>query len=54
MAEHSTNKLIHTIKIGNENYEMTVSITVSHIFVNGLEVSKFFKNAQKEFDQIVF
>ncbi len=36
----------------NENFEMTVSITVSHIFVNGLEVSKFFINAQKEFDQI--
>lgn len=38
----------------NENYEMAVSITVSHIFVNGLEVSKFFNNAQKEFDKIVF
>ena len=37
----------------NENFEMTVSIAVNHIFVNGLEVSKFFKNAQKEFDQIV-
>lgn len=36
----------------NENYEMTVSITVSHIFVNGLEISKFFINAQKEFNLI--
>lgn len=36
----------------NSNYEMTVSITANHIFVNGLEISKFFKNAQKEFDQI--
>lgn len=34
----------------NENYEMTVSITVSHIFVNGLELAKFYKNAQENFD----
>ena len=33
----------------NENYEMTVSITVSHIFVNGLELAKFYKNAQENF-----
>lgn len=38
----------------NENYEMTVSITVSHIFVNGRELGYFFKNLQKEFDNEVF
>ena len=35
----------------NENYEMSVSITVSHIFVNGRELSYFYENAQKEFDK---
>lgn len=35
----------------NENYEMSVSITVSHIFVNGLELSYFYENVQKEFDK---
>ena len=35
----------------NENYEMSVSITVSHIFVNGRELGYFFENAQKEFNQ---
>ncbi len=34
----------------NENYEMSVSITVSHIFVNGRELAYFYENAQKEFD----
>lgn len=37
----------------NENYEMTVSITVSHIFVNGLELAKFYKNAQENFDGLL-
>ena len=37
----------------NENHEMSVSITVSHIFVNGLELAKFYENAQKEFDEII-
>ena len=37
----------------NEDYEMTVSITVSHIFVNGLELAKFYKNAQENFDNIL-
>lgn len=37
----------------NENYEMTVSITVSHIFVNGLELAKFYKNAQENFDSLL-
>ena len=34
----------------NQDYEMTVSITVSHIFVNGLELAKFYKNAQNNFN----
>ena len=37
----------------NENYEMTVSITVSHIFVNGLELAKFYRNAQENFDSLL-
>ena len=37
----------------NDNYEMSVSITVSHIFVNGLELAKFYENAQREFDEII-
>ena len=36
----------------NENYEMSVSITVSHIFVNGRELGHFYENAQKEFEKI--
>lgn len=34
----------------NDDYEMSVSITVSHIFVNGRELVYFYENAQKEFD----
>ena len=34
----------------NDDYEISVSITVSHIFVNGRELAYFFENAQKEFD----
>ena len=37
----------------NDNYDMTVSITVSHIFVNGLELAKFYKNAQENFDSLL-
>ena len=36
----------------NENYEMSVSITVNHIFVNGRDLGYFYENAQKEFDAI--
>ena len=36
----------------NENYEMSVSITVSHIFVNGRELGHFYENAQNEFNSI--
>ncbi|WP_305513408.1 CatA-like O-acetyltransferase [Methanobrevibacter sp. V14] len=35
----------------NKNYEMSVSITVSHIFVNGRDLGCFFENAQKEFNK---
>ncbi|MCQ2970582.1 MAG: CatA-like O-acetyltransferase [archaeon] len=35
----------------NEKYEMSISITVSHIFVNGRELGYFYENAQKEFDK---
>ncbi len=38
----------------NKDYEMSVSITVNHIFVNGRELGYFYENAQKEFDNIVF
>ena len=38
----------------NENYEMTVSITVNHIFVNGRELGYFFENLQKELDNELF
>ena len=34
----------------NEDYEMSVSITVSHIFVNDRELGYFYENAQREFD----
>jgi chloramphenicol O-acetyltransferase type A len=35
----------------NEDYEMSVSITVSHIFVNGRELGYFYENLQKELDK---
>lgn len=35
----------------NEDYEMSVSITVSHIFVNGRELGYFYEYAQEEFDK---
>ena len=34
----------------NENHEMSVSITVNHIFVMGRDLAYFFENAQNEFD----
>ena len=37
----------------NDDFEMTVSITVSHIFVNGLELAKFYKYAQENFDYLL-
>lgn len=36
----------------NTDYEMTVSISVSHIFVNGLELSKFYNYAQENFNDL--
>jgi len=36
----------------NSNFEMSVSITVSHIFVNGRELAHFYENAQNEFNSI--
>lgn len=36
----------------SENYEMSVSITVNHIFVNGRELGYFYQYAQEEFDRI--
>lgn len=35
----------------NDNYEMSVAITVSHIFVNGRELGYFYENVQNEFDK---
>ena len=37
----------------NEDYEMSVAITVSHIFVNGRELGYFYENAQKEFNECI-
>ena len=37
----------------NENHEMSVSITVSHIFVNGRELGYFYENAKKEFNEMI-
>ena len=36
----------------NRDFEMSVSITVSHIFVNGRELAHFYENAQNEFNSI--
>ena len=35
----------------NKNYEMSIAITVSHIFVNGRDLGYFYENAQKEFNR---
>ena len=37
----------------SKDYEMSVSITVSHIFVNGRDLGYFFENLQREFDDII-
>ena len=34
----------------NEEYKMTVAITVNHIFVNGRELGYFYENAQEIFN----
>ena len=46
---HQIQPLITWGKV-NDDYEMSVSITVSHIFVNGRDLGYFFENTQKEFD----
>ena len=51
-AGNSIQPLITWGKV-NENYGMTVSITVSHIFVNGLELAKFYKIVQENFDSLL-
>ena len=38
----------------NEDYEMSVAITVNHIFVNGRELGIFYQNLQKEFENEIF
>lgn len=37
----------------NKEHEMTVAITVNHIFVNGRELGQFYEKAQKEFDEVI-
>lgn len=37
----------------NEDYEMTVSITVSHIFVSGRDLGYFFQYVQEGFDNLI-
>lgn len=46
---HQIQPLITWGKV-NDDYEMSVSITVSHIFVNGRDLGYFYENTQKEFD----
>lgn len=36
----------------NKNYEMSIAVTVNHIFVNGQELGYFYKNAQENFNHI--
>lgn len=38
----------------NDDYEMTVSITVNHIFVNGRELGHFYEYVQEELDNVLF
>ena len=37
----------------NSNHEMSVAITVNHIFVNGRELGYFYENTQNEFNNII-
>ncbi len=50
---HAIQPLITWGKV-NENYEMSVAITVSHIFVHGRDLGYFYENTQKEFDLDIF
>ena len=38
----------------NDDYEMSVAITVNHIFVNGRELGIFYQNLQKELESELF
>lgn len=49
VSGHEIQPLVTWGKV-NENYEMSVSITVTHIFVHGRDLAYFFENSQKEFD----
>ena len=49
---HAIQPLITWGKV-NKDYEMSVAITVSHIFVHGLDLANFYKNTQKEFDSAI-
>lgn len=48
----SSNQIQPLISWGkvNENHEMTISITVNHIFVNGRELGYFYENVEKQFN----
>jgi len=50
LNNHQIQPLITWGKV-NKNYEMSISITVSHIFVNGQDLAYFYKNAEKEFNK---
>ena len=50
---HAIQPLITWGKV-NENYEMSVAITVSHIFVHGRDLAHFYENTQKEVDLDIF
>ncbi len=36
----------------NKNYEMSIAVTVNHIFVNGQELGHFYKKAQENFNHL--
>ena len=50
---HEIQPLISWGKV-NKNYEMSVAITVNHIFVHGRDLAYFYENTQKEFDLDIF
>ena len=51
LNNHQIQPLITWGKV-NKDYEMSVSITVSHIFVNGRDLGYFYENLQNEFNSI--
>ena len=49
----ASNASLKSVKIILSNdYEMTVSITVNHIFVAGSDLAKFYKKAQYYLDNV--